>query len=466
MLSTRPLKDHLRTARNLLPLEAGGLEARPGAVQVLAGDVTDLAVWGQRLVVERAGRVVVVTGTVAEDMGQAGWFVRGTAFQALVANAQREERFYVADGLNPLWYLVRRGGVTVREPVVNTVLDDAGLPYPLPVASVIGTWRGRVWIDEGANRLRHCQFDRPDEWDPLWTLEFQGADSDRRRALLPFGEVLLVGFEHAIWSVTGKSQYDWQTAVAVNGRGCGGPRSMASDGAAAWWVSRDGVFRLGAEAPLSNDVRELFGVAHMDSQVVIEPRTRRLYVLYGGRVLAMHMTSGLFGEVAASGVRGLFVLDGRVGWWGANGVWVMAADDLPDTAIDGTRTAVQAVAESWDEVPNLAAGGRALLNRTRLYVQGSPRGNASYVATADGVRSFAAVVSLSDVTVDAWAASAAPADGSGEAWPVPPVFREVVPRLAGRSFRHRIEAQVYMRLDEFRPEFRFAGVAGVAGTGP
>ena len=464
MLSSRPLEGRMRVARNLLPLETGGLEARAGAVQVLPGDVTDLAVWGTRLVVERDGRIVVASGGAVQDMGQAGRFVRGTAFQALVANAQREERFYVADGLNPLWYLARRGGVTVREPVVNTVLDDAGMPYPLPVPTLAATWRGRLWVDEGANRLRHCQFDRPAEWDPLWTLEFQGDGSDRRRALLPFGDVLLVGFEQAIWAVTGKSQYDWQVAAMVNGRGCGGPRSMASDGAGAWWVCRDGIFRLGGDTPLSDDVRELFGTPHMDSQAVIEPRTRRLFVLVGGRVLAMNLDSGLFGEVVATGVRGLFVLDGRVGWWGEGGVWLMAADDLPDTAIDGTRTAVQAVMESWDEVPNPAGGGRALLNRGRFVVQGSPRGNATYTATADGERSFVATFSLSDVAVDAWAASAAPVDGSGEAWPVPGVFREVVPRLAGRSFRHRLEAGVYMRLDEFKPEFRFAGVA-TAGAG-
>ncbi len=455
MLSSRPLADRMRATRNLLPLETGGMEARPGAVQVLTGDVTDLAVWGTRLVMERDGRIVVASGGVAQDLGQAGRFVRGTAFQALTLDAQREERFYVADGLNPLWYLARRGGVTVREPVVNTVLDGVGVPYPLPVPHVVATWRGRLWVDEGANRLRHCQFDRPAEWDPLWTLEFQGADSDRRRSLLPFGEVLLVGFEQAIWGVTGKSQYDWQTAVVVNGHGCGGPRSMASDGAGAWWVSRDGMFRLGADAALSDDVRELFGTPHMDSQAVVEPRTRRLFVLYGGRVLVLHLDSGRFGEVAASAVRGVFVLDGRVGWWGEDGVWVMAGDDLPDTAIDGTRTPVQAVMESWDEVPNLAGGGRALLNRARFRVQGSPRGDATYTATVDGDRTFVGTVSLSDVTVDAWAAAAAPVDGSGEAWPVPGVFREVVLRLAGRAFRHRIEAGVYMRLDEFKPEFRF-----------
>jgi len=133
----------------------------------------------------------------------------------------------------------------------------------------------------------------------------------------------------------------------------------------------------------------------------------------------------------------------------------MAADDLPDTAIDGTRTPVQAVLESWDEVPNPADGGRALLNRARFVLQGSPRGAAIYKATVDDARSFSALLSLGDGEVDVWDDDAAPADGSGEAWPLPPVFREVVPRLAGRAFRHRIEAWVYMRLDEFRPEFRF-----------
>lgn len=454
MLATQHQAERFRVVRNFVPL-AQGVEVRPGAVQVLSGDVTDVAVWGERLLAERDGRLVVAVGAARQDVGQAGRFVRAAPFQALTQDGAREDRLYVADGLNPLWYLARRGGTTVRETVINTVLDAQGAPYPLPAASLIGTWRGRLWVDEGPNRLRHCQFDRPAEWDPLWTVQVQGADSDRLRALLPAGDVLLAGLQHAVWGVTGQSQYDWRTAALVSGRGVAGARSMASLGSTALLVARDGLFMLNGERPLSDDVRGLFGVAHVDAAVAVEPRAQRVYVLMGGRLLAVHLESGLWGEVAAGNVRGLFVLQGRLGWYGPHGAWVMAGRDAPDVAIDGTRTPVQATLESWDEVPNRNAGGRALLNRVRLYVQGSPRADAVYTVTADGSRVFSAPLPLSDVTVDQWQAAVAPVDGAGEAWPVPGVLRELVPRLAGTAFRHRIEAPCYMRLDEFRPEFRF-----------
>ena len=457
MLSSRPMAGRMRRTRNLLPMAGGGMEVRAGAVQVLPGEITDLVTWGPRLVVERDGRIAVALGRVVQDMGQAGRFVRGAAFQALTADAKREDRLYVADGLNPLWYLARRGGQTVRERVVNTVLDAQGAAYPLPVPSLVTTWRGRVWVDEGPNRLRHCQFDRPDEWDPLWTVEFQDGTADRLRAVLPFGDVLLVGLGSAVWAVTGKSQYDWQSAPSTAGRGCGGPKSMTADGTSAWWVARDGVFQLNVDAALSGDVQDFFGVAHMDSHVVFDARARRLFALSGGRVLVLQVDTQRWGELAADGAHGLFVLDGRVGWWGATGAWLLAANDSPDVDWFGHATPVKAVMESWEELPNPQAGGRALLNRVRLLLQGSPRGTATYTATADGTAPFTATVTLADVAVDRWAADTLPADGSGEAWPTPPVLRELVPRLAGRAFRHRLDSEVYFRLGQFAPEIRFRG---------
>jgi hypothetical protein len=444
----------MRRTTNLLPLAGGGVEARRGAVQVVPGDVTDLAVWGTRLVVERDGRIAVVLGRVVQDMGQAGRFVRGTAFQALVGGGVREDRFYVADGLNPLWYLARRGGQTIRESASNTILQPNGLPYPLDVPTLVTTWRGRVWIDEGPNRLRHCEFDRPDQWDPLWTVEFQAGAADRLHALLPVGEALLVGLRESMWLLTGKSQYDWQTSQRVAGRGCDGPQTVAGDGTTVYWVARDGLFQLGSAAPLSEDIRDFFGLPLVTGAVVLSPRGQRLFALVNGRVLVLHLGSGLWGELAATEVRGLFVLDGRVGWWGANGAWVLAADDAPDVDWYGRSTPVQAVLESWDQIQSTAGGGRALLNRVRFVLQGSPRGSATYTATVDGGSPFVADVSLADVSVDRWQDAVAPPDGSGEAWPTPPVFRELVPRLAGRAFRHRLDCAVYFRLDKFVPEFR------------
>lgn len=446
----------MRVTRNFLPMAGGGMEVRHGAVQLLAGDVTGAAAWGRRLVAECNGRLVVVMGRTVQDVGPAGRFLRASAFQALTQDAQRENRLYVADGVRPLWYLAFRDGGIVREAVVNTVLDASGLPYPLPVPSLVATWRGRLWVDEGRNRLRHCQFDRPAEWDPLWTVEMQAADSDRLLALVPAGDVLLVGLHESVWAVSGNSQYDWRTQAVVTGRGCGGPQSMVVVGQQAVWAARDGVFSLGVDVPLSGDVREAFGVPFVDVSVAAQARERRLYVRVGGRVLVLHLDSQRWGELAADNVRGLFTLDGRVGWYGPDGAWVLAGFDSPDVALDGTHTPVDAVLESWDEVPNRGGGGRALLNRVRFYVQGSPRGDATYTVTVDGVRTFSGSLSLSDVAVDTWQAAVPPADGTGQAWPPPGVFREMVPRLSGSAFRHRFEAPCYMRLDGFSPEFRFA----------
>lgn len=458
MLSTQPRADRFRVTRNFVPT-AEGMETRAGAVQVLAGDVTDVAVWGSRLVAERGGRLVVAIGAQVTDVGQAGRFVRGTAYQAPVAGGLTEDRFYVADGLNPLWYLARRGGQTVRESVVNTVLDAAGLPYPLPVPSLVASWRGRVWTDAGPMRLQHCQNNDPAQWDPLWTVDLHTQEADRLRALRPARDVLVAGFGRSLWGVTGQSQYDWRSDELVPARGVTGARALVNNGAQVLYAARDGVFSADSEQPLSDDVRELFGALEADGALAVEPRTRRLYVLVRGRVLAVHLDNGRWGEVAAGGARGLLVLDGRVGWYGPDGVWVMAGRDVPDTAIDSTRTPVAAVLESWDDVPNLNAGGRALLNRVRLRLLGSPRSAAVYTATADGALTWTGTLPTAGVDVDRWQAAVAPADGSGEAWPVPPVLAELVPRLAGVAFRHRIDSDAYLRLDEFRPEFRFRGAA-------
>lgn len=456
MLSTQPKADRFRVTRNFLPT-AEGMETRPGAVQVLAGDVTGVVPWGLGLVAERNGRLVVAVGSKVTDVGPAGRFLRGAAYQAPVMGGGTEDRLYVADGLNPLWYLARRGGQTVRESVLNTVLDDAGLPYPLPVPSLVAVWRGRVWIDAGPTRLQHCQNNSPAEWDPLWTVDLHTQDADRLMALQTSRDVLVAAFARSLWGVTGQSQYDWRTDTLAAGRGAVGAQAMTANGAQMWHVAHDGVFSVDADVPLSDDVRELFADAVTGSHLVMEPRTGRLYVLCRGRVLVLHLESGRWGEVAAVGTRGLFVLEGRVGWYGSTGVWVMAGRDVPDTAIDGTRTAVAAVLESWNEVPNMGAGGRALLNRVRMLVLGSPRTPARYTAVADDTRAYSACLPTAAVDVDRWQAQTPPADGSGEAWPVPPVLAELTPRLAGMAFRHRIDCEAYLRLDQFRPEFRFRG---------
>lgn len=462
MLSLHPQPGRLRYANNLLPTKAGGMATRPGAVQVVSGDIHHAAPWGNRLVLEKLGRIRLWDGLTEIDLAPAGLGLQATPFQALTAEGAREERLYVADSVNPLWFIARRTGAYGRHDIANKVQDADGIAYPLPVAQACATWRGRLWTNaDRPNRTQHCQFDDADYWDPLWTPEYQGDDPERVIALAANGGRLAVGLSQSVWATTGDSHYNWQRDLIAS-HGVAGPNSLASlvigeDERFLFWASKFGLHRSGVDAPLSEDLLEAFAAAPYPCEVALDRRRRLLLLLTIGRLFAMHLDKpGNFGEITGHNVRGLLQLDDYAGWYGADGAWLLGARDVPDRRLDGTTTDFNSLYDTWEVIPNPDAGGRALLKRPRFVLNGSSRGNATYTAIADaGVNRFSTEASLADETPQVW--DDAIAGLNGELWPTTSVRREFAAYLAGTKFRHQLSAPCHMEVLSFEPDYHFGG---------
>lgn len=452
MLSSKQNPGYLRQAKNLLPLADGGMQTRPGARQLLAGSVTDVVPWGDRLVLERNSRVQVFqTDGSVTDVDQAGRFLLGTNYQALTANALREDRLYIADGIRPLWFLALRNGVIVSEAVENAVLDGNSDPYAIPTPTAITTWRGRLWIAYGSNRVQHCQHDDPDYWDPLWTVECQGKKQDRVISLEPFDDTLVCGLSQSMWSITGESHLNFKRRQ-VSPAGCAGPLSLATDGQRVFRVSKEGVFSLSESDSLAADVVDLFGVMMNTASLVIDQRRKLLLCVVRGRLLAIHLDTRKVGEVSGFPVVGVFEWDGEIGWYGADGVWMWTDDDLPDQLADGSPQNFDWLFETWPDQPNLAGDGRAFLSRALLKANGSSRGGLTYAVNADRADVFSESVSLIDESVDSWADVV---DGvSGENYDPEPVRREFVPMVSGEKFRHSLSGSAHAKIVSFVPEYQ------------
>lgn len=451
MLSLHHRDDRLRDAGNLLPTAEGGLETRPGGLQIIAGAVDAARPWGDRIIAEKGGRIVIWDGT-ENDLCAAGAVLQATSFQALTGGGLRESRAYVADGVNPLWYVARRSGVYVREFVVNTILDEASVPYPLPVPWAIATWRNRLWIPDGNNRVRHCQFDRPDEWDPLWTVECQGKEPARVMAIIDHGETLGVGLQNAVWEITGTSQYNWDRREVLQ-IGVAGSNAIDGDGTRLAVLAPQGVFLGNSPDSISEDIREMFTVPIGIGELVLDTRRQLVLVLVAGRLFVTHLKKpGQWGEIKGTGATGLIRTQNHVGWYGNDGVWLLMGRDTADKLLDGTERPFTCVYDTWEQRPNLGGNGRSLCERTLLDIAGSARGQATYRVAA-GARSFTQSFDLVDGVVDTWSDDM---DGSEtwQAWPTPPVRRELVPRLAGEQFRHTISAPCYMQIRRFEPKYR------------
>lgn len=454
MLSLHPQPGRLRCANNLLPTtKDGGMASRPAAVQIVSGDIAAAAPWGNRLLMEKQGRIRLWDGIQENDLAPAGRGLQATSYQALTSNASREDRLYVADGINPLWYVARRSGAFGRYDIENKVKDANGQAYAVPTAQAVATWRGRLWVAFGTNRAQHCQFDDPDYWDPLWTVECQGDKPDRILALKPHGKALAAGLRHSTWAITGDSQYNWQRDQ-IAAYGVTGPDAIATDDQLLFWLSSVGLHQGGKAEPLSDDLRELFETPQYPAELAIDRRRRQLLILIGGRLFAMHLDKpGRFGEIVGHPARGLIALDDYTGWYGADGVWVLGARDVPDRRLDGTQTGFTSLYDTWEDIPNPKGGGRAKLPRTIVTVLGSSRGNATYTVTADETTSFSTTASLTDRAPETWSDKIAGLDG--EQWPTAQVRREFAPQLAGAKFRHQFSADCHMEVLSFEPQYKF-----------
>lgn len=460
MLSLHDNPKRLRRADNLIPTKRG-LATRPGARQIVAGAVSDAVAWGNRLVLEKQGRIALWDGNNEIDIAAAGHRLEATSFQALTANAAREDRLYIADALRPLWYIVRRGGTWVSETVVNKVKDASGAPYDIPVPIAIESWRNRLWIAFGTNRAQHCQNDDTAYWDPVWTIECQGAVADKINALRAHGTALVCGLGRSLWSITGDSQFNFGRDPLVSSAGSAGPKSLTSDDVTFFGASRYGVHTLGQAEPLSEDLRTYFEGGVYPSSCVLDTRRRWLLVCALGRIFVMHLSRpGLWGEIVGPRATGVLVMADYVGWYGPDGVWVLCASDTDDRWLDGTRTPVKSLWQTWDETPNLGGGGRARLTRNTFLFAGSARGRARYRASVNGGKRFETSFSLADESPVAFETMVAGLDDTP--WPSTPVRREVCPQLAGHTFTREVEASVHMEILLDDPQYLFAANKGAA----
>jgi hypothetical protein len=459
MLSLHPNPDKLRAARNLLPRADGSLYTRPGAVQVVEGRIGRAVGWGNRVVMEKNGRIVLWDGTGTDhDLGAVGYTLQAVPFQAYDGDGNREDRLYVADGMNPLWYAKQVGGTYARTTVVNTVLDGDDNPYPIPVPFCVANWRGRLWIGDGTNRVYHCQNERPEQWDPLWALDFQGVGPDNVRLIRAHGETLLVGLTNSLWSITGTTQYNWQRDELFRGLGVSGGDAAAGDGIAFYFSDTTGIYALGSSLPLSEDLRQAFRSLPVSTSLCVDQNRRLLFAVVAGTPFVMHMDApGDFTELHGYGVNGVVVTDALAGWYGEDGLWLFGQDNLQDARKDGTTAAVVTLWDSWDQRPNEGGNGRALLDRTVLTVSGPGPNEALYHAIAycdddatEGLEFFKHFA-LSPSTGD----YADLPTGTWNPHPYKQVRREFSPKIAGMSFRHIVRSTGHIEIHNFAPKYRF-----------
>lgn len=453
MLSTRAHPQKLRAAWNLFPRPDGSLYTRPGALQVAAGRIGRAVAWGNRIVMERAGRVVLWDGANLHDLKETGYTLSGVAFQAVTGEGAREDRFYIADGLHGLWYIRRDGPIYEAVTVVNEVLDAEDEPYPIPAAFTIAAWRNRLWIGGADHRVYHSENDKPHKFDPLWELQFQSAGPDQVRWIKPLGETLCIRISRSIWGVTGTSPYNWQRDELASGLGASGQDSADTLGGALYYADTTGLYLLGQDQPLSADIREAFDSAPTGLQVVCDTQRRLLYLNVTGRVFVTHVEApGRWTEFYGVPLWGVVAGEQVAGWYGTDGLWLLGQPWLQDQYADGTARPFTARFDTWDQRPNNAGAGRALCRRVVLVVSGPNQSDATYTVESDEVF-FADTFTL---TPDEPALEGAPGVSS-ESWEFRQQRRELVPHVPGTRFRHTIACGTPMEIHSFEPIYSFGG---------
>lgn len=451
MLSLHQQEDRLKRADNLLPTVKGTMRSRPGVIQLISGDITNAQPWGDKALLEKQGRLSIWDGS-ENDILSSGYQLQASSFQAYSQDARREDRLYVADGTRPLWYVKKLADGSYQVTTVsNSVTDSNGIPYPLPIPKTIATWRNRLFIGDGTNRIQHCQNQKPEEFDPLWSLEFQTDAPDSVQLLKENGENLFVGLSNSCFAVTGTSHLNWQRPRVSGANGVTGPDSITTNGASIYWVSRKGVESNNANFS-NSDIENLFSSNVSNSHIEIDNRRKLLFVLISNRLFVMHLERpGYFGEISGYNIRGLIAFDDYVAWYGANGLWTFGSENEPDRLLDGTSNDFISIYETWENIPNVKDKSR--FDRLFVKVKGSTRGNATYSLSRDGVNAFNKTFTLADQDIDTGLEVAAGADGEYQA--TRPVTREITPHEVGESFKHKISASCHMEIINFEPIYTF-----------
>lgn len=452
MLSTHFREDRFKGTGNLVPKPGEGMRSRPAAQQIVDGKIAAAGAWENKLLLEKQGRLVLWTGNDEIDIAPAGFGLDVAAFQALTQNAERENRLYVADGVNPLWYIAHNGTTFEKQHIDNSVTDTNGQPYALPVAKAVATWRNRLWTTDGGNRAQHCENDAPEAWDPLYVVECQSQEADRMVSLTAHGNKLIPGMTKSLWAITGDSHLNWQRAEYKN-RGTAGPHAAVSDNENLYWISKTGIHSE-AVPNLEADIVELFAKGVYPGSIAIDRVRSLLLCLFNGRLLVMHLSRpGYWGEITDVSAVGLIQTDDHTGWYGDDGAWILTSYDLPDQPLSGDPIDFVSQFDTWGITPNHSGDGRARLPRARFLINGSARGNATYRVSNEAGTAFQTTLTLTDETITAWDAELDAL--TGESGPTDPVAREASPQLAGKTFYHRLSAPCYMEVLRFDAAYKF-----------
>ena len=448
----------LRESKNLIPLGDNQMETRPGAHQLITGNINRAIGWGNRIAFERYG-YLLVWHAVETDLSPrtANLQMCGATFQSLVGYGDREERLYIGSG-EDIFYLRRRanqpGETQYYEAVdiVNEVKDDENQPFSLPKAWALASWRNRLWAADGTHTVYHTEHDKPHHWDPINAIEFQSGTQNDVTALCAFGDRLMVATPSSLWAVTGDSTYNFQRDKVVNGHGAVNQRCITSDGQRLYHLDRNGVYQLGEDEPLSREIEDLFRAPDNDAELMLDPDGVWLYLLYDGHIYVYNTLKGGWGQIDVL-AKGLIQTDEGVGWYGQNGLWRMVSRYAPDTDNSGVSTPVASHFRTWPVQPN--PYGMTSYNRVFLSLLGTYQSVGEYAVYPDEDEP-----SLVNETFNLYRKEPPYLDIGGERlYEERPqrVYAEIPINVANEQFEHELKAEGYLRLISFEPNYTHTG---------
>ncbi|WP_448215304.1 hypothetical protein [Endozoicomonas sp. 2B-B] len=458
MLSLRYQPGAIRIAQNLIPLGGNRLEARPGARQLITGNINRAIGWGNRIAFERYGHLFVWNAVETNLSPRvANLQMCGATFQSLINYGDREERLYIGSG-EDIFYLRRRAN-TDESPdlyesvsITNEVKDSEDSPYALPKTRTIASWRNRIWAGDGTHTIYHTEHDKPHLWDPLNAIEFQSGTQNDVTALCAFGNRLIVATPSSLWAVTGDSKYNFQRDKIVNGNGAVNHRCITTDGQRLYHLDRSGVYELGRDEPLSSDIEDLFRAPDNDAELMLDPQGTFLYLLYDNRVYVYNTVEGGWGQLDIE-AKGLIRAGDRMGWYGQNGLWLMGSRFSPDVLNDGTEQPVRSQFRTWPDQPN--PYGMTSLNRVFFSILGTHDHQGTYSVYPD--EDEPAIVS------DSFDLYRREPDflqiGALKLYKekAQRVYAEIPVNTANEQFEHELITEGYVQLISFEPSYTHSG---------
>lgn len=446
----------LKQADNLLPIGQVEMESRPGAQQVISGNINTALGWGNSVVFERYGQLMiwhVIENTFTDRT--AGTRMTGTSFQALTGYGDRQRRLYIASG-DTVFYIYRRpngeGDTQLYESVsiVNECQDDQQQPYNLPKAKVLATWRNRLWASDGTHIVYHTENDKPHYWDPINAMQVQSGNQSDVTALASHGDRLMIATPDSLWQVTGDSKYNFSLTKVVSGHGAVGSRAMVSDGRRLFYLDRQGVYELGRDEPLSGDIDSVFYTPDSGAELLLDNQLELLFLLYGGRLFTWHTRYQRWGEIITD-AKGLVRIGNRVGWYGVDGLWLLNTRYSQDTRLDGSKTPVRSVMRTWQEQPNIA--GVTDLQRVYVGAEGNYLSHGCYRLYTDADQA-----ALMEAGFDIWRHEPRYLTiGGVNLYHEKPEYLnvEIPVQLADYQFEHELLTDGYIRLRLFDPRYNY-----------